>query len=194
MFITWIQLAASLLVTEIRSSKVAAFWYGVPLPVVATNWAQQGVLRGLQTPALHRAFTRRKTGLKQWYFGSSWKTESLLLQQHGGGEPLPSNSALWAGTGVVMGTCVPIPRGGWEHPMPWQSCWSRRAPAHQAPTARSKAVLLLLLWTYCVFCKLKKKKKNRLSNEPAQESLRIAFKSITTSPTAEFPLNLNPVE
>lgn len=146
------------------------------------------------TPALHRAFTRRKTGLKQWYFGSSWKTESLLLQQHGGGEPLPSNSALWAGTGVVMGTCVPIPRGGWEHPMPWQSCWSRWAPAHQAPTARSKAVLLLLLWTYCVFCKLKKKKKNRLSNEPAQESLRIAFKSITTSPTAEFPLNLNPVE
>lgn len=40
----------------------------------------------------------------------------------------------------------------------------------------------------------KGKKKSRLSNEPGQKSLRIAFKSITSSPTAEFPLNLNPVE
>lgn len=75
-----------------------------------------------------------------------------------------------------------------------------QAAAPRTPTAQSKAGFLLLC-SNCIYCKFKKhtqkqekKEKSRLSNEPGQKSLRIAFKSITSFPTAEFPLNLNPVE
>lgn len=90
MFVTWIQLAASLLVTEIRSSKVAAFRYGVPLPVVATNWAQQGVLRGLKTHQLCTELSQEEKpgwnsdilallGRQKACFSSSTGEENLFL-------------------------------------------------------------------------------------------------------------------